>query len=220
VAVQLLNKAMKMDPNSDKIKAEYHRTMAQVLINQQKIPDALNELDQALSANPRSKSIQKDYHLLKSKLLRQEGKYLLASEEAQKAMELDPHSPAVLFNYSIAMGYWHKSQKELGKAIEEFKKASEIFPKTLGLQIMLGQLFYESGEYEESVFHFKAVLEKTPENFKAHYYLAKVYENKEWIDLAQEQWSWVLLKSTKAKITEEARAHLYLIDKIRKEKSS
>lgn len=123
------------------------------------------------------------------------GDYVKAEEYAKKAIESNPNEP--LHYAGLGAIYYIQGKRKL--ALEQYQKAKkrirehDIY-KYPGIYLSLGELYAESGMYDNAVRSFQDLLSADFTNLKAHSGLAKVYEDIGKVELAIEEYS-ILLKS-------------------------
>ncbi len=192
--------------------SEYHRTLGMVHSGNKDFEEAAVSYQTAVEFNKHNKYAVQDKHLTQSRIHRGKREFAKAAEEARIVLEMFPNSTAAIFAYYFSLGMNQKESKAFGKAIENFKKVLELMPGAGNVHKQIGVCYYMTGSFDEAVSHLKKALAAKEDDEGAHYYLAKVYETKEWTKLAMEEWRWCMENSKNPKIAEEAGVHLYLLD--------
>lgn len=154
-AEPLLEAALRANPKDDQVEM----VLAHILINSEKLPEAVSKLNDFLARNPNN---QEAWYLL--------GKtYLQMSEDAlKKVNEIDPDSVVA---HEIA-GEIDESMHNYDLALVEFKKAIEKAPNTPGTHMHMGDAFWNMGKWQSAQEEFRAELKNDPNNCIARWKLA------------------------------------------------
>ena len=67
------------------------------------------------------------------------------------------------------------AQGKRGQAEAALLQAQEIDPSNLGAQLLLAQVYFDSGEYEKAMAKLNAVLAKNPDNIAALMLTGQIY---------------------------------------------
>jgi tetratricopeptide (TPR) repeat protein len=151
----LLEKALRANPKDDQVEM----VLVKVLINTQKLPEAVAYLNNYIERNPKS---QDAWYLL--------GKtYLHMSEDALKKInEIDPDSVVA---HEIA-GEIDESMHNYDLALVEYKKAIDKAPNAPGTHMHMGDAFWNMGKWQSAQEEFRAELANDPNNCVARWKLA------------------------------------------------
>jgi len=82
-----------------------------------------------------------------------------------RALSYDKKNPDIYKN--LSMTYRHK--KDFDKALETAEKSASINPEDTESKILLGNIYFETGKYDEAVAAYRDVLEKSPDNARVLY---------------------------------------------------
>jgi tetratricopeptide (TPR) repeat protein len=154
-AEPMLDKALRANPKDDQVEM----VLVKVLINTQRLPEAVAHLNNYLERNPKS---QDAWYLL--------GKtYLQMSEDALKKInEIDPDSVVA---HEIT-GEIDESMHNYDLALVEYKKAIDKAPNAPGTHMHMGDAFWNMGKWQSAQEEFRAELANDPNNCIARWKLA------------------------------------------------
>ena len=162
-ALQLLNQAERLDPNSQTNKLM--RARALFALHDGK--EALNVINQAIDLDPNWYLP----HTEKSKLLTSKGELIQAEQEIKKAINLEPNAP----ESHIALG-------EIQYAFGKNKEAAQSFDKALALDSSLAEAHIGKGKTlisrfynDEAIKEFLSAVLLEPNLARAHLYLGQAY---------------------------------------------
>jgi adenylate cyclase len=113
-------------------------------------------------------------HLLLGDLYLQKGQIDKAVSEGELAVALNPNAGLAHFRLAAIVGYsgrWKESVSYAEKAIR-----LNPFPG-IWWYFVLGQSYFFSGQYDESILTWKKMLEKAPDNIQSHTFLAACYSS-------------------------------------------
>ena len=139
--------------------------------------DAIKEFREALSLNPESAPA----HMLLGYAYRQLGSYQMIGEakaELRQALALDPSLAGA--RYQLAKTYLDLGRPE--KARETLEEQPEITQEVPRLTSLLGEVYRQLGNPEQSVQHNRKALKTDPSLAIAHYHLGLAY-----LDLNQDE---------------------------------
>lgn len=211
-SVEHYETAIKYSELDSSLISEYHRTLGMVRSKDKDFQGAAVEYQTAVDYNKYNKYAVKDLHLTQSRIYRNEQKFTEAAQEAMIVLELYPNTTSAMYAYYYSLGMSQKKAGAFGKAVVNFNKVLELMPDAGNVHKQTGICFYMAGNLDDAIFHLKKTLVLKEKDEATHYYLAKAYESKEWIELARDEWRWCKKNAKKDEIVEEAGVHLYLLD--------
>lgn len=97
--------------------------------------------------------------------------YDKAIEYYKRALNYDKNNPLIYRN--LALAYRHANNPEA--AIEAIRKGIGIDDKNIDNFLLLGNIFYEQGKYDDAVSQYKKALDSNPDNAAALHNLAQSY---------------------------------------------
>lgn len=153
-----------------KDQADIHYRLGEVHLRERNIPDALKELTRAVDLNPQNP----DYHNALGLAYFFRGMKPEALKSFNRAISLDPsHSDARLNKSAL-----HISERDWDKAIEESQAAvRNIFYRTPEMAYNnIGWAYYNKGDYERAVEHYKKAVQANYNFSLAHYNMGLAYE--------------------------------------------
>jgi tetratricopeptide (TPR) repeat protein len=142
-----------------------------------------------------------DFYIRKAKTLERLDDLDGAEQSYRKSLDLRPDHT---LGY-IGLGGIERHQGNILAALEWFKEAEALDPDNFLPSFLIGELYFETGDYDEGIAFFKAALSKNPKHDKSLYYTAQIHHKKENINLALEtlnvaiessefnRWQWVIL---------------------------
>jgi len=148
-AIETYEKLLKLE--SDDVKARLN--LAELLIRQEKVDQALEELNEAAEYKMRKNALKE------------------AGEILQKARSLDKEHPRTLENM-IVLFKQEKKKKEALKLVNEVLKKDKENLKALSL---LGSLCFENNELKKAEDVFKKILSIQPEEIEARVRLGRIH---------------------------------------------
>lgn len=140
---------------------------AQMLINENKLPEALEELNKAKKADPNALSVYLDM----SRISLAMGKYRDAVDAAQAGLVIDPNH--VQLN-ALLGGIYH-SFKNYTQAEKYLRKTLELAPTRTDIRLNLGVNYLEMKRYEDAERELLQALKEEPQSQAVTFYLARVY---------------------------------------------
>jgi tetratricopeptide (TPR) repeat protein len=95
------------------------------------------------------------------------GDYDAAEKYYTRALTYDKNNPDIYKNLSLT--YRHK--KDFDKAVETAEKSVSIKSDDTDAKILLGNVYFETGKYDDAISAYREVLDKTPDNPRVLYNL-------------------------------------------------
>ena len=95
----------------------------------------------------------------------EQGNYDEAITTFQRALNYDSKNPDIFKNLSLA--YRHK--KDYGKAINSAEKSLSLRENDVNSQLLLGNIYFEQGKYDEAIEKYDEILKRNPQNAAIHY---------------------------------------------------
>ncbi len=93
------------------------------------------------------------------------GEYDRAVALFNRALTYDKKNPDIYKNLSLA--YRHK--KDFNKAIESAEQSASIKSDDTDTKTLLGNIYFETGKYDDAISAYRGVLDKTPDNPRVLY---------------------------------------------------
>lgn len=149
-----------------------HYLGAQMLINENKLPEALEELRKAVKADPNAIAAYLDM----SRAALAMGKYREAIEAAQEGLVINPNFAPL----SALLGSIYHSSKNYSQAERYFRKTLELDPTRTETRLNLGVNYIEMKRYDDAERELLRALKDEPQSQAITFYLARVY-----VDLKQ-----------------------------------
>jgi tetratricopeptide (TPR) repeat protein len=177
---------------------------------------AYDRASQLLDAELRTHPQSGDAHLLLGQIYALQGRRSEAIQVLSRAIEIEPNSAAAYNMLGTALNRF----AEFDAARTAFEKAVALDPKMAEAHINLAMALAESGDMQSAASHLETAIElrpKAPSAARAHYLLAKIYEDRDSIraitelttaakiDPKDEQ-TWLELGSLKSESGDEAGA--------------
>lgn len=147
--------------------AEAHLLMGLALLNRLDYPAAKTELQQALQLNPRLPTAHAAY-----------GRSLLAlgeQEAAERAFREELALNINDFEANLQLGYMRKTGQKFGEASTYLERATTIRPNDLAARKLLASLRLQTGQVDQAVVMFEAIVKEAPDLIEAHVQLATAY---------------------------------------------
>lgn len=145
-AEKLMQKAVELDEKN----GELHAQLGWIYLLQESITLCSNELTLAIQSN----DTVADYHYNHGLCLTNQGQFDPAITSFRRVLQLDPeHRKA---HYHI--GYVYALQKRLDMALKEWEIADRNERGFVDLYVNLGVVYYQKGNYEQSVAQFRRVV--------------------------------------------------------------
>lgn len=192
--------------------------LSSLLVQQDRIDEAVTLWRQCLKANPQSArayaqlaaiyirqqrlddAIQQ--YLAAARITPEESSYFISASdlymrkgEADKALELlqaairqNPYEASAHFH----LGRYYEDQGDWAVALSYFQKAIATDPKNVSYRLHLAQGYYKRELFYEAIQEWERSLKLQPENVAVHLQLARVYQHISRQDKAREHYSQVL----------------------------
>ncbi|MBE8949420.1 MAG: tetratricopeptide repeat protein [Quinella sp. 3Q1] len=122
-----------------------------------------------------NKQFEANQYLDKSVEMLSAGEWLSSLDESKKALELDSTNADVLANRARA----HVKANELETAKDEITKAIELNPKSNEYKIILGNVYFAAGEYDNAMAYYNEALAKDKNNAEAYFQRGMIYYNRD-----------------------------------------
>lgn len=148
-------------------KAYTHYLTAQMLINDNKLPEALEELRKAVKADPSAISIYLDI----SRTALAVGKYREAIDAAQEGLIIQPDFAPL----NALLGGIYYSSKNYTQAEKYYRKTLELDPTRTEIRLALGVNYMEMKRYDDAERELRRALKDDPQSQATMLYLARVY---------------------------------------------
>ena len=104
----------------------------------------------------------------------EKGEYDRALEYLTRAQTYDAKNPEVFKNLAIV----YRHRKEFDKALESAQKSTSLSEGGTDAQLLTGNIYFESGKYDEAIAAYRQVLEKSPDNPRVLYNLGSALMKK------------------------------------------
>lgn len=148
--------------------AETDNDVGVVLMDEGKIPEAIDHFEQALRINP-------NYAVAHNSLgvaLLQAGKTEEAIEHFQQALRIKPDHAGAHYNLGSALQQTGRIQD----AISQYEQAVQINPNLADAHYKLGNALFQEGKIEDAIGHYEQAQHIKPDFVEAHYNLAAALE--------------------------------------------
>jgi tetratricopeptide (TPR) repeat protein len=97
--------------------------------------------------------------------------------ERDNSVYLPPHTRHLSQNYALAfVQLAYTQQDEPDKALRAMRIAHEISPQMKPVVEMLGKFYYQAGDTQKAVAHYRRMIRQYPENLALLYRAAEIYE--------------------------------------------
>jgi tetratricopeptide (TPR) repeat protein len=130
--------------------------VVETLASQNKMPDALKEIQKSIEAEPERRDLQLAYGDL---LLRSE-KYDESIKVYQQLVDKDPKSVTLVYR----LGEAYRRKGDLNSAIDAFRKASQASPNNPDSLLQLGLLMEGTGKRDQAKPIYEQILKIVPDN--------------------------------------------------------
>ena len=163
-ASEMLLKLIEQDPDN----ARYIRSYGRVLLEQNKLSEALIEFDKSLKIDPQNESS----HFWRGLALEKMEEYEEALETYYMALELKPEDDLNHFKVASML-------EELGRyedAIEEYRIAIDLDPEDDFYRYFIANIFEELGRYEEALEEYRTAVKLNPDDESNYRSVARVLE--------------------------------------------
>ena len=144
-----------------------HRTVAKLLLDQNRINDAGVYAEKALQLNPKSSDAHNSMGLIYSRA----GNLESAESHFKQAIRLDRDSPGAFNNLGIASAM----QGKLDIAEKCFAKAVELDPDFAQAHINLGNVYAGTKQSEKAKKHYEIAIQLDPQNIEPYNNLGTMY---------------------------------------------
>jgi len=166
------------DPK-DKIELYNEIKLAQFLVAEQKMDQAIEKITDVLKIDP---SVLEARYIL-GNIYSKQKKYDQAVEEFKKALDVDPDYYDAIFGLALA----YKNSGKLDEAIVGFKRLMEIDRKDTKPFLHLGDIFEQREELDEAQKYLESGVGLDPEAPIFHNNLGAVYLKKKMYDQAEKE---------------------------------
>ena len=128
------------------------------------IPDAITEFNNVIESDApdRDKAIALTYLGIISD---DKGEYDKAIDFFNRALTYDRKNPDIYKNLSLA--YRHK--KDFNKAVESAEQSASLNAEDTDAKTLLGNIYFESGKFDDAISAYRSVLDKNPGNPRVLY---------------------------------------------------
>ena len=147
--------------------AEAHLLMGIALLGRLDYPAAKTELKSALQINPRLPTA----HALYGRAMLALGEQEAAERAFREELELNIND----FEANLQLGYMRKSAQKFEDASTYLERATAIRPNDLAARKLLASLRLQTGQVDEAVRMFEAIVKEAPDLIEAHVQLATAY---------------------------------------------
>jgi tetratricopeptide (TPR) repeat protein len=155
-ATAAFEKALALSPED--VRGNTH--LANVLVRQGKLDEAMRHYRTALKTNPRYLEARTNL----GAALAQQGKLDAAIPEYLRALEVDARYPDAHADLGVALF----RQGKLDEAIAQLESAVEISPDFPEAHTNLGVALIQKGRHQDAIAHFEKALQADPKNAEAH----------------------------------------------------
>lgn len=140
-----------------------HIALANVLLKQGRVPEALAHCGRAVALDPRSSEAENNLGVA----LARHGNFLEAVEHYRRALTLRPDYHEAHNNLGIALAH----EGDLAGAIEQYQRALAIKPDYASAQVNWGNALVRLNKPEEAIPHYQAAVAVQPDHVEAHHNL-------------------------------------------------
>jgi arylsulfatase A-like enzyme/Tfp pilus assembly protein PilF len=169
----------KLGDPKDKIELYNEIKVAQFLVTEKKMDQAIEKIMDVLKIDP---SVLEARYIL-GNIYSKQKKYDQAVEEFKKALEVDPDYYDAIFGLALA----YKNSRKLEEAIIGFKRLIEIDRKDTKPFLHLGDIYEERGELDEAQKYLELGVALDPEAPIFHNNLGAVYLKKKMYHEAEKE---------------------------------
>lgn len=163
-AMEMFHKLLERDPNS----APVHMLLAEALDADDREPEAIGEFEAAVKADPK----QPEAHFGLGYLLWKKKQYREAEPEFQAELAGNPEDALTLAYLGDIM--LRDGRNEAAQAT--LKKAESLDSKLHVVHQDLGIYYENSKQFDSAVEEFQEAVRTDPDNYDAHYRLARLYQ--------------------------------------------
>ncbi|MEO0255159.1 MAG: tetratricopeptide repeat protein [candidate division WOR-3 bacterium] len=174
-AINELKKALDIDPdfNIARINLEI------ILKKTKKKEDLIDKYFRKVEQNPEDINARLEY----AKTLYQLAKYSHALREYREVLLRDSKNKEAIKGVIRC----YKKMGKFPEAIAAIRRAQRILPEDLDIKLDLGEVLYNQGNYDSAIKVLREVIEKDPNNAKAHLYLSFALGEKGYLEEALEE---------------------------------
>ncbi len=146
-SIELLNKAVAIDPNNDR----YYHALALAHMSLNENEEAFQNINKAIQLNDKKDT----YYFEQGALLERLGQYDKAIASMKQTLEINPHHS----NAHNFIGYIYATKGEdLDKALHHLEQALNIQPRNGYFLDSLGWIYHKKGEPKQALIHIKKAM--------------------------------------------------------------
>lgn len=161
------------DRETDRKDAYYHFSKGMIHHHDEEFEKAVSEFELALQADPGNPYLMSRF----AATLAKAGYITRAVEMRRKAVEIKPRDPDLRYLFSNIYFNYRAQENMRIKAEEQLKKTLEIDPTHNRALMDLGQIYWESGEWEKVIEVFSQLRQLDPTIVRAYLAEAQALEN-------------------------------------------
>jgi len=137
------------------------------------ITDAISEFNSVVESDApdRDKAVALAYL---GKIYNERGEYDRAVEVLNRAVAYDKENPEIFRQLSMA----YRGRREFDKALEAAEKSTAAFDKDIDGRVLTGNIYFETGRYDEAIAAYREALATEPENPRVLYNLGSALMKK------------------------------------------
>jgi len=137
------------------------------------ITDAISEFNSVVESDApdRDKAVALAYL---GKIYNERGEYDRAVEVLNRAIAYDKENPEIFRQLSMA----YRGRREFDKALEAAEKSTAAADKDIDGKVLTGNIYFETGRYDEAIAAYREALSSEPENPRVLYNLGSALMKK------------------------------------------